>query len=198
MCALFRVLDQYIWFLFLANGRYAGERDKFGRIHGRGTVYFPNGRKFVGSFSHGARCGGGELFEREGARILSGTYVHDRLSGHCEISTNEGGAMEYTFARGVASGPVRRFSPTGFLQGRLFKIYNQNVPVNSSVMDLRYGPAKSELSNALTTLEDLLHRHTSGTNSGSVATTRVCPSDSVGAATTGRVGTWARATASGE
>ena len=51
-------------FFFLSNGRYAGERDKFGRIHGRGTVYFPNGRKFVGSFSHGARCGGGELFEK--------------------------------------------------------------------------------------------------------------------------------------
>ena len=129
VCALY----QSIFFLFLPNGRYAGERDKFGRIHGRGTVYFPNGRKFVGNFSHGARCGGGELFEREGARILSGTYVHDRLSGHCEISTNEGGAMEYTFARGVASGPVRRFSPTGFLQGRLYKI-NQNVPVNSSTL----------------------------------------------------------------
>ena len=124
-----RWINKYIWLLC----RYAGERDKFGRIHGRGTVYFPNGRKFVGNFSHGARCGEGELFEREGARILSGTYVHDRLSGHCEISTNEGGAMEYTFARGVASGPVRRFSPTGFLQGRLFKI-NQNVPVNSSLM----------------------------------------------------------------
>ena len=112
------LVNLYQWFLFPLNSRYAGERDKFGRIHGRGTVYFPNGRKFVGSFSHGARCGSGELFEREGARILSGTYVHDRLNGQCEISTNEGGAMEYTFMRGVASGPVRRFSPTGFLQGR--------------------------------------------------------------------------------
>ncbi len=37
--------------------RYAGERDKFGRIHGRGTVYFPNGRKFSGSFFHGVRYG---------------------------------------------------------------------------------------------------------------------------------------------
>jgi len=107
--------------------RYAGERDKFGRIHGRGTVYFPNGRKFVGSFSHGARCGSGELFEREGARILSGDYVQDRLNGQCEISTNEGGAMEYTFMRGIASGPVRRFSPTGFLQW--FGRYDSGLPV---------------------------------------------------------------------
>jgi hypothetical protein len=96
--------------------RYAGERDKFGRIHGRGTVYFPNGRKFAGSYFHGARSGQGELFEREGARILAGKYVCDKLHGLCEISTNEGGVLEMTFKGGVANGPARRFSPLGYLQ----------------------------------------------------------------------------------
>ena len=41
--------------------RYAGERDRFGRIHGRGAIYFPNGRKFLGLFSHGVRSGDGLL-----------------------------------------------------------------------------------------------------------------------------------------
>ena len=70
--------------------RFAGERDRLGRPGGRGAVYFPNGRKFVGSFRLGAREGPGELFEREGGRILSGTYKKDKyyfLKAHTFYST---------------------------------------------------------------------------------------------------------------
>lgn len=56
------------------------------------------------------------MYEREGARILAGKYVRDKLEGNCEITTNEGGVLEMTFVRGVANGPARRFSPSGFMQ----------------------------------------------------------------------------------
>ena len=96
--------------------RFAGGRDRLGRPHGKGRAYFPNGRKFHGNFSHGTREGIGELFDREGSRILAGSYKNDRLQGLCEIATNEGGWMEMIFEQGVAHGPVRRFSPDGHLQ----------------------------------------------------------------------------------
>ncbi len=58
--------------------RYSGERDRLGRPCGKGTAHFPNGRKFLGTFKMGSRQGPGELFEREGGRIASGNYRHDR------------------------------------------------------------------------------------------------------------------------
>ncbi len=70
--------DPYPTPLWRESFRFAGERDRLGRPGGRGTAYFPNGRKFVGSFRSGAREGPGELFEREGGRILSGTYRSDK------------------------------------------------------------------------------------------------------------------------
>jgi len=96
--------------------RFAGSRDRLGLPHGRGAAYFPNGRKFVGVFSHGSRQGPGELIEREGRRLLAGPYEGDKLHGVVEIATNEGGTLEMTFVRGVAHGPARRFSPEGTLQ----------------------------------------------------------------------------------
>ncbi len=108
--------------------RFAGPRDRLGRPAGRGTAYFPNGRIFTGSFARGGRrTGDGELFEREGGRILAGRYQDDRLHGICQIATNEGGAMDMVFDRGVAHGPARRFSPDGALQwtGR----YRFGVPI---------------------------------------------------------------------
>jgi hypothetical protein len=109
--------------------RYAGTRDRLGRPHDRGTVYFPNGRKFVGAFSHGERSGHGELFERDGSKIVSGTYVRDRLHGVCQVATNDGGLMVAAFFRGVASGPARRYHPDGFLQwtGRCAQFVGFNI-----------------------------------------------------------------------
>lgn len=106
--------------------RYAGDRDRLGRIHGRGSVYFPNGRKFSGIFDKGIREGPGELVDKDGGKILSGTYVNDHLDGIAEIAVCDGGVLEVNFDHGIASGPGRRFNPDGFLQwlGR----YRSGVP----------------------------------------------------------------------
>lgn len=36
----------------------------------------------------------GELFDREGDRIVAGQYHLDKLQGVCEVATNDGGVLE--------------------------------------------------------------------------------------------------------
>ncbi|TRY68614.1 hypothetical protein TCAL_03221 [Tigriopus californicus] len=96
--------------------RYAGERDRFGRLHRYGSIYFANGRKFIGRFKHGIRQGPGELIDREGSKILSGIYAEDKLQGVCSVAGNDGGLWEITFHKGVPHGPGRRYNKYGVLQ----------------------------------------------------------------------------------
>ncbi len=69
---------------------YRGERNFFGRPHGRGVATFENGDQFTGEFRHELREGPGTLKRAAGRApgdilYLDGNYVHDRLEGRGKI-----------------------------------------------------------------------------------------------------------------
>ncbi|XP_023332051.1 uncharacterized protein LOC111704142 isoform X2 [Eurytemora carolleeae] len=82
-------------------------KDKQGRLHGQGEIFYSNGSKFTGRLFHGCREGVGVL-EYLNGDMITGDYKRDKLNGWCEfVSENTGLWRQNYFRDGYECGYYR-------------------------------------------------------------------------------------------
>eukprot|EP00048_Salpingoeca_helianthica_P016679 m.233595 g.233595 ORF g.233595 m.233595 type:complete len:317 (-) comp19220_c0_seq1:27-977(-) len=106
----------------LASGAvYEGDGSN-GRAHGRGTLTYPNGDRFVGLFEGGKRQGQGTYFFSNGDRF-EGVYSQGKASGPGKLFYSDGHRFEGEFSDDKANGPGTEYFADG---SRLEGVYREN------------------------------------------------------------------------
>lgn len=85
--------------------RYVGEFQN-GKMHGAGTIYWPDGRVFEGRFANDRRQGRGRLSWPDG-RVFEGGFVNDRREGEGQLTWSNGNVYTGEFRSNEISGSGR-------------------------------------------------------------------------------------------
>ncbi|XP_059095447.1 histone-lysine N-methyltransferase SETD7-like [Tigriopus californicus] len=109
---------------------YVGERNFFGKPHGKGVVTFANGDKLTGSFRDGKREGKCSLQMRSNDIVyLDANYTNDKLNGKGKIEYKNGDLLYGWFVFGTLHGLGKTFNK----EKQLIQVcwYSNGVPVGT-------------------------------------------------------------------
>ncbi|XP_064637241.1 histone-lysine N-methyltransferase SETD7-like [Lineus longissimus] len=88
--------------------KYEGSVDENHLPHGRGTLTFPTGERFMGKFQHGVKQGKGTYFFIDGS-TLSGRYHNDSLQGPGVYTYEDGSRVEGNYVDGELHGKATEY-----------------------------------------------------------------------------------------
>jgi len=121
-------------------GKYVGDRNDNGKYHGNGTLTYPTGEQYTGSWINGRRNNGyGVLYHRLGEKY-SGNFKNGLRNGNGKYTYTDGATYEGDWIDGKRNGVGRFIYADG---GKYIGEFKDDLPNGKGVLFLTGGSIQS-------------------------------------------------------